>query len=137
MWQEVIRVSITCWLTCVPARAQNAFRDLSLAPPTPLEILEVDKTVFPITEIKLRGLGLVAEQGTGFCLDPECRFIATNYHVAMTTKSRKIRRQKVIHQYLATGPDDEGASMIQETAERVNPFIRVERNAVILAQWVA
>jgi len=47
--------------------------------------------------------------GTGFCLDPECRFIGTNYHVAMMAQPRRIKGGKVIRRYLATGPNDEGA----------------------------
>jgi hypothetical protein len=120
MWQRVTRVSIPCLLACAPAMAQTAFRDLSPEPAAPVQIIDFDKTVFPITEIKLGGIGLVAEQGTGFCLDPMCRFIATNYHVAKITKPRKIRGQKILHQYLATGPDDEGASM--NDGESVNPM---------------
>jgi hypothetical protein len=120
MWQQVTRVSITCFLACVPAMAQTVFRDLSLGPAPTVQIPKLDKTVFPITEIKLRGVALEGDFGTGFCLDPMCRFIATNYHVAMITKSRKIRGQKVVHQYLATGPDDEGASM--NDGESVSPM---------------
>ena len=67
--------------------------------------------VFPITDVKFRGLGLVGKFGTGFCLDPACRFVATNYHVAMVAKPGTIRGQKVVRRYLATGPNDEGASV--------------------------
>jgi hypothetical protein len=31
--------------------------------------------------------------GTGFCLDAACRFIVANYHVAVTTRSDKIKRE--------------------------------------------
>jgi hypothetical protein len=54
----------------------------------------------------LLGLGIEGEVGTGFCLDPTCRFIATNYHVAMTQD----QGGKVVQLYLATGPDDECAT---------------------------
>lgn len=56
------------------------------------------------------GLGIEGEVGTGFCLDPTCRFIPTNYHVAMMARPRKIRGEKVVQLYLATGPDHEGAT---------------------------
>jgi hypothetical protein len=41
---------------------------------------------------------------TGLCLDPACRFIGTNYHVAMMARPRKIRGERVVQLYLATGP---------------------------------
>lgn len=72
---------------------------------------DLSETVLPITQLKWIGLGAEAKFGTGFCLDPECRLIGTNYHVAMTARPRKIRGEKVTQRYLATGPDDEGASM--------------------------
>jgi hypothetical protein len=55
-------------------------------------------------------LDIEANFGTGFCLDASCRFIATNYHVAVTTRSAKIKREKIIQRYFATGPHDEGAT---------------------------
>ncbi len=72
---------------------------------------DLSKTVLPITKLKWAGLGVEGEFGTGFCLDPECRLIGTNYHVAMMARPRKIKGERVIQRYLATGPDDEGASM--------------------------
>src|SRR5208283_3033354 len=72
---------------------------------------EFNKTVVPITELKFLGLGIEGKAGTGFCVDPECRFIGTNYHVAMMAQPRHIKGQKVIHRYLATGPNDEGATV--------------------------
>jgi hypothetical protein len=72
---------------------------------------EFNKTVLPITEMKFLGLGIEGKFGTGFCLDPECRFIGTNYHVAMIAHPRRIKGEEVIQRYLATGPDDEGASV--------------------------
>lgn len=91
---------------------------------------DMSETVLPITQLKptLRlkksfpssanlaalkpkiSLGVEADFGTGFCLDPDCRLIGTNYHVAMTARPRKIKGEKVIQRYLATGPDDEGAT---------------------------
>ena len=51
-----------------------------------------------------------ARFGTGFSLDPECGYIATNYHVAITTKPGKIQKQEIYQRYFATGPNDEGAT---------------------------
>ncbi len=43
-------------------------------------------------------------------MDAACRFILTNYHVAMTTRTDKVKGEKVIQRYLATGPYDEEAT---------------------------
>lgn len=99
-----------CSVACAPATAQTVVRDMSSGPNATVQILKLEKTVFPITEIKFGGAVLAGEFGTGFCLDPVCRFVATNYHVAIIAKPRKIRGQRVIRQYLATSPNDEGAS---------------------------
>jgi hypothetical protein len=61
--------------------------------------------------------------GTGFCLDAECRFIATNYHVAMGTRVRKIKREKIIKRYFATGPHDEGATANNMGNGDVLPYV--------------
>lgn len=84
---------------------------------------DFSETVVPITAMKIMpslklgmsgklnpGIGVDAKFGTGFCLDPACYFIATNYHVAATTQAKKIRGDRVIQQYCATGPDDNGAT---------------------------
>jgi hypothetical protein len=69
-----------------------------------------DETVVPITEVKL-GLGIEGKFGTGFCLDPSCRFIGTSYHVAKMARPHNIGGEKVVQRYLATGPDDESATV--------------------------
>jgi hypothetical protein len=66
--------------------------------------------VLPITDMKV-GLGVETKSGTGFCLDPACRFITTNYHVAIIARPRKINGETVVQRYLATGPEDEGATV--------------------------
>ncbi len=48
---------------------------------------------------------------TGFCLDPECRLIGTNYHFAAMGQPGRIKGSEVIQSYLATGPDDEEATL--------------------------
>src|ERR1700686_5279467 len=74
-----------------------------------------DKTVLPISNLKLGRmdirLALKRKSGTGFCLDATCRFVVTNYHVASFVVPKKIKGERVLHQYLATGPDDESATM--------------------------
>jgi hypothetical protein len=91
---------------------------------------DLNKTVLPITGFRLKlkpksfptsmssadfkskvGLGVEADFATGFCVDPECRLIGTSYHVAVKVRPRKISGDAVIQRYLATGPDDDGATM--------------------------
>jgi hypothetical protein len=54
-------------------------------------------------------LGIGADLGTGFCLDAACEFIVTNYHVA-AAQVRRVEQQKVLRQFLDTGPDDKDAT---------------------------
>ncbi|HLW97920.1 MAG TPA: hypothetical protein VKR82_04690 [Candidatus Acidoferrales bacterium] len=71
--------------------------------------VDFSETVVPITQLKV-ALGIRADFGTGFCLDAACRFIGTNYHVAMVERPKKIKGQDVVQRYLATGPEDVGAT---------------------------
>jgi hypothetical protein len=123
-----ILVACSCLSTCL---AQEVFPSQSpvLPPSTSAHEEDFSETVVPITALKiglrdiqsrfgsrphlssLSNIDVEARFGTGFCLDPECRFIATNYHVALIARPSKIKGEKVIQQYLATGPDDEGATM--------------------------
>jgi hypothetical protein len=66
-------------------------------------------TVLPLTTTKLYGPVIRGWFGTRFCVDPDCRFVGTNYHVAVEAKPKRIGGEKVVARYLATGPDDEGA----------------------------
>lgn len=77
-----------------------------------------EQTVVPITKLHFYGpLGSV-HFGSGFCLDPECRFIVTNYHVAKAMgKHFSIQHESVVERWLASGPNDEGA-----TTEGYNPL---------------
>jgi hypothetical protein len=94
--------------------------------PTGSHAEEFEQVVFPITELKLDlTLDIETRSGTGFCLDPVCRFIGTNYHVAMIVHPRKIKGEKVVQRYLATGPDDEGA-----TTNEVASISSMKYNAV-------
>src|ERR1700719_58201 len=80
---------------------------------------DLDHSVLPITELRpavqfhgprMPRIGIDVEFGTGFCLDPECRLIGTNYHVAMLVRPSKIKGEKIIQRYLASGPTDKGAT---------------------------
>lgn len=105
----------------LPSLAQDFSTSLSQIPPAAAEDLK--EVVVPITSLQLRHsvglnfsgslspkLGIGAGFGTGFCLDSACRYVATNYHVAVMTAARKIKSQKIAQRYLATGPHDEGAT---------------------------
>jgi hypothetical protein len=109
--REIIPILIACsWLS--PAAAQEVFSITShtVDPSTVAQEQDFSDTVLPITELNLR-LGIEVKFGTGFCLDPACRFIGTNYHVAMMARPHKILGEKVMQRYLATGPEDEGATV--------------------------
>jgi hypothetical protein len=70
--------------------------------------------VIPITELRpgfTPAPGVETRSGTGFCLDPACQFIATNYHIAMIARPRRIAGEAVVQRFLATGPDDEDATL--------------------------
>ncbi len=111
--REVIPTLFACLYLSPTGPAQENFPDLlPLArPPAIVQPPDFSKTVIPITELKLHGLGQEADFGTGFCLDLACCFIGTNYHVATLARPRKIKGETVIQRYVATGPDDEGATL--------------------------
>jgi len=51
--------------------------------------------------------------GTGFCLDRDCRFVGTNYHVAkLMGKYVRIRGVFSVHRYLDSDADDAGAQEV-------------------------
>ncbi len=107
--RKVLSILIVCSFLLLAAPGQTFAQDLN---DTVLPITELKLTLKP--KLKLSGLaadpGVEVDFATGFCLDPECRLIGTNYHVAMAGWPRKIKGVQVIHRYLATGPDDEGAT---------------------------
>jgi len=72
-----------------------------------------EKTVVPITKLSFYGPVGKIDFGSGFCLDPECRFIVTNYHVAKAMGKRfSIQREPVVSTWLDSGPDDKGATAL-------------------------
>src|SRR5229473_4261059 len=124
--REIIPILIACSCLSPIAAAQKAFPSPSTIPPSSAveHTQDLSEIVVPITSVKFTPsvklgisgklgpkLDIDATFGTGFCLDAACRFIATNYHVAMTTRADKIKREKIIQRYLATGPGDEGATV--------------------------
>jgi hypothetical protein len=122
IWRKIIAVLSAC--LCVSTAAANGQEELLGHSATELhwttpQSESFDETVIPITKLKL-GLGLEAKFGTGFCLDFACRFIATNYHVAKMTRLHTIGGEKVIHEYLGTGPDDQGATVNDAPADIVD-----------------
>jgi|SRR5579859_148497 len=76
-----------------------------------------ERVVFPITDFKpdvKRLSPFSIKFGTGFCLDPNCRFVGTNYHVAkIMGKYVRIKGVVAAHRYLDSGPNDVGAQDIQ------------------------
>ena len=72
-----------------------------------------EHVVFPITDFKpdIKHLAPISMKfGTGFCLDPDCRFVGTNYHVAKVMgKYVRIKGVFSAHRYLDSDPDDAGA----------------------------
>jgi hypothetical protein len=74
------------------------------------DVHDFGDTVIPLTDLRFE-FGLAITQATGFCLDAACRFIGTNYHFAAKVRPHKIKGEEVIQRYLATGPDDEGATV--------------------------
>lgn len=109
---KVLSILIGCSFFLLAAPGQTVF-DLSRLLPLASVVLaqDLNNTVVPITQLKLSGHGIEGKFGTGFCLDPECRLIGTNYHVAVIARPRKIKGDEVIQRYLATGPNDEGATL--------------------------
>jgi hypothetical protein len=75
-----------------------------------------EHVVFPITDFKpdIKHLAPFSMRfGTGFCLDPACRFVGTNYHVARVMgKFVRIKGVFSAHRYLDSAPDDPGAQDI-------------------------
>jgi len=104
-----------CW--CPLGVAQMAALDMlpSSTLPRVEKVINFAKTVVPVSNLKLGRedirLALKRKSGTGFCLDATCRFVVTNYHVASFVIPRKIKGEKILRRYLATGPEDESATV--------------------------
>jgi len=85
----------------------------ALALPVYAQEFVPEHVVFPITDFKPDITHLAAfsmKFGTGFCLDRDCRFVGTNYHVAKVMgKYVRIKGVFSAHRYLDSEPDDAGA----------------------------
>src|SRR5271169_3036515 len=75
-----------------------------------------EQVVFPITDFKpdVKHLAPFSMKfGTGFCLDQDCRFVGTNYHVAKVMgKYVRVKGVFSAHRYLDSDPNDAGAQDI-------------------------
>jgi hypothetical protein len=75
-----------------------------------------EQVVFPITDFKpdIRYVAPFSMKfGTGFCLDQDCRFVGTNYHVAKVMgKCVRIKGVLSAHRYLDSDADDAGSQDI-------------------------
>lgn len=123
--REIISMLIACSCLSLTAVAQKVFPSSSTIQPSAKveHAQDFSEIVVPITSLKITpslklgmsgrlgpNLGMDVKFGTGFCLDAACGFVATNYHVAVTTRADKIEREKIVQRYFATGPHDEGAT---------------------------
>jgi hypothetical protein len=108
IWRKILLSLIV--YSCLSAAISTHDRLIYASNPPVAEFKDFNEIVVPVSELGL-GLGIEAKFGTGFCLDIACRFIGTNYHVAATVQPYKIKGERVIQRYLASGPDDEGATM--------------------------
>jgi hypothetical protein len=88
----------------------------ALALPVYAQEFVPEHVVFPITDFKPDITHLASfsmKFGTGFCLDRDCRFVGTNYHVAKVMgKYVRIKGVFSAHRYLDSEPGDEGAQDI-------------------------
>jgi hypothetical protein len=72
---------------------------------------DLSKTVVPITKLQSSGPVESVKFGTGFCIDTDCRFIGTNYHVAKAMgKHFKVEGSPVVNLWMGTGSNDDEAS---------------------------
>ena len=122
--REIIPILIACSCLSPIAVAQKIFPGPSTIPTSSKveHTQDFSEIVVPISSVRftpsaklgISGLSpkvnMKASFGTGFCLDARCRFIATNYHVAVSARVHKIKGEKIIQRYFATGPDDKEAT---------------------------
>jgi hypothetical protein len=97
---------------------------MALALPVCAQEFVPERVVFPITDFTpvisnfapLQAFtGLVSMRfGTGFCLDQDCRFVGTTYHVAQGMgESVSIKRVLSVHRYLDSSPNDSGVQDVK------------------------
>ena len=103
----------------VTALAQQSDRNMHFRPQDAVIKLHTIKISIPV---KL-------DFGTGWCLDPQCGLVVSNYHIAMLLgRSLEIRGEKIVQTQLATGPEDEGATLMQWRQKSVGPSLKLVPN---------
>jgi hypothetical protein len=146
--RETVPILIVYSFLSPVAAPQTALPSSTIPPPSLVEhTQDFCETVVPITSVKFTpsvklgitgkpgpNLGIDTNFGTGFCLDARCRFIVTNYHVAMTARARKIKGEKIIHRYFATASDDKGATANPLPNGGVLPFA-MSRDLAMFELW--
>jgi hypothetical protein len=88
-----------------------------------------ERVVFPIGDFKpdIKRLAVATMKfATGFCLDPDCRFVGTNYHVAKEMGEYvRIKGVFSVHRYVDSGQDDIGSRDVplfeDEGSEKYTP----------------
>jgi hypothetical protein len=100
-------------------RLRQIFLLFALTLPACAQEFVPEQVVFPITDFKpdIKHLAPFSMKfGTGFCLDQECRFVGTNYHVAKVMgKYVRIKGVLSAHRYLDSSPDDSGVQDVNFT----------------------
>jgi Trypsin-like peptidase domain len=102
---------------------------------------DLSKTVVPFTKLQSYGPVESVKFGTGFCIDPDCRFIGTNYHVAKAMgKHFKVEGSPVVNLWMGTGPDDDEASKnrLAGTLGKILPrekYALIRDVAVVELRW--
>src|SRR5207302_3171497 len=136
---KVVPILVVSSCLSPSAPAQEAFPSPSTIPPSSTleHTQDFSEILVPITSVKITPslklgtsgrpvptLDIGASFGTGFCLDAACRFIVTNYHVATMARPGKVKRDKIIKRYFATGPHDEGATANNLGNGDVVPYVK-------------
>src|SRR6266446_6939689 len=114
--RKVIPILFACSCVSPVTAAQKVLKGPSTIPPSSMveHTQDFGEIVVPINSVKMipsaklgitgklgPTLGIDTYFGTGFCLDAPCRFIVTNYHVAIAKRAGKIKGEKIIQRYLA------------------------------------
>lgn len=133
--RKIIAVLFAFFCLSSFSSARQRLDDLRASAPSSTNPLVQDfsHAIVPLTALKLRGPLLEADFGTGFCLDADCQFIGTNYHVAAMLRHLHVKGERIVARYLATGPNDDGASL-NHVASAGEPPIRytLSRDLAIL-----
>ncbi len=121
---KIIAAVFTFFCLSSFSAGRQHFDDLSASASSSTKPLVQDfsHAVVPLTALKVRGPMLEADFGTGFCLDADCQFIGTNYHVAAVERHLHVRGASIVERYLATGPKDDGASLNHFASAGVPPL---------------